>query len=113
MADPGNPSTDTDSEESEASKAKPKATSRRVTPPKAKNAQSARYTAKGTNSQHQGPSPQWVPILMFSLWGLGLLVIILNYMTVLPGATATASGWYLISGLVALLAGIIVATQYR
>lgn len=88
-------------------------TSRRVTPPKTKLEQSARYTAKGTHSQHQQPSPQWVPVLMFGLWGVGLLIIILNYMVTLPGATATGSGWYLIAGLVALLGGIVVATQYR
>lgn len=92
---------------------KAKTGSKRVTPPKARSEQSARYTAKGTNSTHKGPSPRWVPVLMFSLWALGLLIIILNYMTVLPGATANASGWYLIAGLVSLLAGIVVATQYR
>lgn len=111
MAETGKQSADSGSGETEAPKAK--VTSRRVTPPKAKTTQSSRYTAKGTQSQHKGPSPQWVPVLMFTLWGLGLLVIILNYMTLLPGAQDTASGWYLIAGLVSLLAGIIVATQYR
>lgn len=93
--------------------AKASTTSRRVTPPKAKLEQSSRYTAKGTQSQHQQPSPQWVPVLMFALWGVGLLIIILNYMVTLPGANATGSGWYLIAGLIALLGGIVVATQYR
>ncbi|MEZ5311410.1 MAG: cell division protein CrgA [Microthrixaceae bacterium] len=107
-----------DSKESAASKpsgsTKPKTTtSKRVTPPKAKLEQSARYTAKGTQSEHKGPSPQWVPVLMFSLWAIGFLIIVLNYMTVLPGATAKASGWYLITGLILLLVGIVVATQYR
>lgn len=102
-------------EEEPTSKPKPKAaaTSRRVTPPKAKLDQSTRYTAKGTHSQHKKVSPTWVPVLMFALWGVGLLIIILNYMVTLPGATATGSGWYLIAGLVALLGGIVVATQYR
>ena len=107
-----------DSKESGAPKSsgstKPKTTtSKRVTPPKAKLEQSARYTAKGTQSEHKGPSPQWVPVLMFSLWAIGFLIIVLNYMTVLPGATAKASGWYLITGLILLLVGIVVATQYR
>ncbi len=50
---------------------------------------------------------------MFALWGLGLLVIILNYMQILPGATDGGNGWYLVGGLGSILAGIIVATQYR
>ncbi|MGB6057884.1 MAG: cell division protein CrgA [Microthrixaceae bacterium] len=85
----------------------------RVTPPKATQAeQSARYTAKGTSSTKAGPSPQWVPLLMFGLWIVGLLLIILNYMGVLPGAE-DGNGWYLVTGLVAMLGGIMVATQYR
>jgi hypothetical protein len=50
---------------------------------------------------------------MFGLWGAGLLVIILNYMELLPGTTGGGNGWYLVGGLVAILAGIMVATQYR
>jgi uncharacterized membrane protein len=50
---------------------------------------------------------------MFSLWGAGLLVIVLNYMSVLPGSQDGGNGWYLVGGLVAILAGIMVSTQYR
>lgn len=89
----------------------------RVTPPKAKQAAKqaagpARYTPKATQAKH-GPSPRWVPVLMFGLWGLGLLLIVLNYMGVLPGASDGSNGWYLIAGLGSVLAGIMVATQYR
>jgi hypothetical protein len=55
-------------------------------------------------------SPWWVPALMFTLLGLGVLMIILNYVNVLPGGT---SNWYLGGGLLAILLGIIVATQYH
>ena len=54
-----------------------------------------------------------MPILMFGLWAAGLLVIILNYMGVLPGAADGGNGWYLVAGLVSILGGIMVATQYR
>ena len=54
-----------------------------------------------------------MPILMFALWGVGLLVIILNYMGVMPGGGEDGSGWYLIAGLVSILGGIMVATQYH
>lgn len=113
MAKSQNRGTSAPDEGAEETKPRPRPTSKRVTPPKAKLEQSSRYTAKGTRSQHMEPSPQWVPVLMFALWGVGLLIIILNYMVTLPGATATGSGWYLIAGLVALLGGIVVATQYR
>lgn len=113
MAKPQKRETSSSAVDAEESKPKPRAASKRVTPPKAKLEQSARYTAKGTQSQHQKPSAQWVPIVMFALWGLGLLIIVLNYMVTLPGAGATGNGWYLIAGLIALLGGIVVATQYR
>jgi hypothetical protein len=50
---------------------------------------------------------------MFSLWGIGLLMILLNYMGVLPGSADNGNGWYLVGGLAAILGGIITATQYR
>jgi len=50
---------------------------------------------------------------MFTLWILGLLMIVLNYMGLLPGAGDDGNGWYLVGGLVSILAGIMVATQYR
>jgi len=50
----------------------------------------------------------WVPIVMFSLLGAGFLAIILNYTETLPGAP---TGWYLLGGLVGILAGIVTATQ--
>jgi hypothetical protein len=50
---------------------------------------------------------------MFGAWGFGLLVIILNYMQVLPGTESGGNGWYLVAGLGSILAGIMVATQYR
>jgi hypothetical protein len=88
----------------------------KVVPPKAKAkvkaAESSRVTPPASASRRVGPSPRWVPILMFALWGIGLLLIVLNYMGVLPGAE-DGSGWYLIAGLVSILAGIMVATQYR
>jgi hypothetical protein len=86
-------------------------TSKRVTP-KADQRPSGRYTPPRTGAV-KGPSPRWVPILMFGLWGLGLLVIVLNYMGVLPGSSDGGNGWYLVTGLAAILGGIMVATQYR
>jgi len=71
-----------------------------------------RYTAP-VPAAKKGPSPRWVPVLMFALWGIGLLMIIGNYMGVLPGSGDAGNGWYLVGGLGAILGGIITATQYR
>ena len=69
--------------------------SKRYTPPKATYA--------------PGPSPWWVPALMFGLLIVGALVIMLNYM----GVFGPADNLRLVIGLVFILGGIITATQYR
>jgi hypothetical protein len=69
---------------------------------------SSRYTPPVP--KYEKVSPPWVPVLMFALLGLGALVILVNYLGVLPGGT---ENWYLVVGLVLILAGIGVATQYR
>ncbi|HKY16047.1 MAG TPA: hypothetical protein VJM33_14065 [Microthrixaceae bacterium] len=95
--------------------AKAPATTSRTTPkgggPKGggQAAPSRRYTPPTPNTA-QMPSPLWVPVLMFTFFGAGFLAIFLNYTEILPGAP---SGWWLIGGLGAILAGIITATQLR
>ena len=69
---------------------------------------SGRYTPPVPT--YQKSSPVWVPVLMFTFWGLGLVVIIANYIDLVPGDT---SNWYLLAGLGLILAGILTATQYR
>jgi len=70
---------------------------------------STRYTPPSL-TKAQMPSPMWVPVLMFVFFGVGVLLIFLNYTGVMPGAP---DGWYLVGGLGAILFGIITATQYR
>jgi hypothetical protein len=55
-------------------------------------------------------SPRWVPVLMFSTLGLGLAMIVLNYLTVLPGSAST---WYLLGGIGLIFVGFVTATTYR
>lgn len=90
-------------------------------PPKHRVANS-RVTAKGTRPANDRPapttssgyvptgkvSPAWVPIAMFGFLGVGALMIIINYVDLLPGGT---SNWYLLGGLGLILAGIVTATQ--
>jgi hypothetical protein len=84
-----------------------------------------RTTPKGSASDRPPPSsrytppipremkvsPIWVPILMFGFLGLGLVTIFLNYMGLVPGGET--NNWYLLGGLGCILAGILIATQYR
>lgn len=70
---------------------------------------SARYTPPVPGGSNP-PSPTWVPVLMFGLFGVGMATLILNYVSLLPGAV---SNWYLLVGLLMILGGIITATRYR
>jgi hypothetical protein len=56
------------------------------------------------------PSPMWVPVTMFTLLGLGMVIVIVNYLSVLPGGAKNA---YLFVGLGLITAGFLLATQYR
>ena len=55
-------------------------------------------------------SPHWYGWLILDLMAFGILVIVLNYLLVLPGS---ASSWYLVLGLVTLFSGFYLATRYR
>ena len=69
---------------------------------------SARYTPPTPKLVKM--SPPWVPWLMGILLGLGSLMIVMNYLSILPGAT---NNGYLLGGLGLILTGIITATQWR
>ncbi|MDQ6697237.1 MAG: cell division protein CrgA [Actinomycetota bacterium] len=69
---------------------------------------SGRYTPP-TAADLNAPSRLWVPVLMFSMLGVGALLIILNYV----GALGGVNNVWLVVGLACILAGIITATQYR
>lgn len=76
-----------------------------------------RYTAPEQSGKYTPPvprgvrkSPRWFGVAVLGLLVLGVLVILLNYLTVLPGAT---SAWYLVTGLVMIFAGFVMATRYH
>jgi hypothetical protein len=74
----------------------------RVTPK-----QNKRYTPPVPRSEKV--SPLWVPIVMFGSLGLGMLVILANYVDLLPGHGP--SNMYLLAGLVLITIGFITATK--
>lgn len=69
---------------------------------------SKRYTPP-KSTYAQGPSPWWVPTLMFGFLILGALIIMLNYV----GLFGEPANLRLVIGLGFILGGIITATQYR
>jgi hypothetical protein len=69
---------------------------------------SARYTKPIPQSAKV--SPPWLGPLILGLLVVGVLVIILNYIGLLPGDT---SNWYLFLGLGFITAGFLTATAWK
>ena len=65
---------------------------------------------KATPAKAKGPSPTWYVVLMFGLMALGVIVIIANYIGVLPGGTDNK---YLIAGLAGIAIGFGMTLNYR
>lgn len=131
-ADPASSDGSAASDASAAPPVKRKVVSKRVTPKGGVQAKSTSRSTKGSTAAHAhapegddagyssrytpptakyaaGPSPWWVPALMFGLLIVGALIIMLNYM----GVFGDADNVRLIIGLVFILGGIITATQLR
>ena len=81
------------------SKKRKKVAKRRPTPPK-----------RVDPVQEKGPSPTWYVATMFALMGVGVLLILSNYVTLLPGSPSNA--WLLI-GLAGIAAGFAMTLNYR
>src|SRR5207247_4402396 len=86
--------------------AKPVKRGGRTTPKKAVT--SGRYTPPIPRKKKV--SPVWVPALMFTCLLVGVVLIVINYLGVLPGGT---QNMYLLIGLGLITAGFLTATQYR
>jgi hypothetical protein len=70
--------------------------------------QSGRYTRPVPRTVRR--SAPWFGPAILVMMVLGILMILLNYLTVLPGAVSV---WYLVAGLVVIFAAFIMATTYR
>jgi len=84
----------------------PKADTRRQTT--AGTTVSGRYTAPVPMDYRH--SPWWVPATMLTFFAIGLLMIVLNYMSLLP---SSPTNWYLLGGLGFIVCGFAISTQYR
>ncbi len=86
-------------------------------PGKPHSTSTGRVTPKAT-SRYTPPVPKadkvsskWVPIVMFTSLGLGMLVILTNYVDLLPGDGP--SNMYLLLGLGLITLGFVTATNYH
>jgi hypothetical protein len=68
-----------------------------------------RYTAPPPKKAP--PSKLWVPAAMVTLLACGLIVIVTNYLNLLPGADT--ENRYLLLGIVLISGGFLMATDYR
>ncbi len=101
-------------------KSKTRRSSKGPTPPKlSKQSQkkSSDNKAAASSGRYTPPIPRKFKksdprmlYLIFGLLGLGVLLILLNYLDLLPGGV---SSWYLLVGLVLISGGFFVATGYR
>ncbi len=94
--------------------ARPTAKGGRATP---KGGAGASVNTRTTTGRYTAPipeeyrsSPWWVPAIMLGLFGIGVLAILLNYLSLLPGSP---SNWYLLGGLGGIILGFISATRYH
>jgi len=78
--------------------------------PQSKSKRTTRGPGPVPAKRRPRPSPQWWAPAFLGLIALGVLVIVLNYLAVLPGAV---TGWYLVAGFVLLLGGFVMATKWR
>jgi hypothetical protein len=76
-----------------------------------------RYTPPEEGGRYTPPipkdvrhSPRWYGVTVLVLMVLGVLMILLNYLGVLPGSVTV---WYLIGGLGVIFVGFLMATRYR
>ena len=76
-------------------------------PGRATTPTSGRYTQRTPKSAKV--SPRWYAPVFLGLLVLGILVILLNYLSVF----GTPSGWGLLIGLVIIATGFAMATRYR
>ena len=70
--------------------------------------QTGRYTRPIPKDTRR--SPRWWGPACIGLLVLGVVLLVGNYLTLLPGAV---SPWYLVGGLVAIVAGFVALTRLR
>jgi LPXTG-motif cell wall-anchored protein len=84
--------------------------------PKSKNRAKktrSRYDLHPARKQHTKKSPRWYGPLILTVMGAGVVVIVLNYMGIMPGTGHQTSSLFLIGGLALIGLGFIGTTFWR
>jgi Cell division protein CrgA len=84
-------------------------TPKKAAPKKAAPTTSGRYTAP--SPKKAPPSKLWLPVTMFTMLGTGMVVVIANYLSLLPGGDPQNS--YLFIGLGLIAGGFLLSTRLR
>ena len=76
-----------------------------------------RYTSAEEKGKYTPPipkevrrSPRWYGPAILLFFVVGVLMVLLNYLSVLPGSVTV---WYLVGGLGMIFIGFLMATRYR
>ncbi|SHE54300.1 Uncharacterised protein family (UPF0233) [Ferrithrix thermotolerans DSM 19514] len=75
---------------------------------RSKRPTAGRYTPPKPKSARK--SPRWYLWLIFAPLLLGALLIVVNFLSILPGGEST---WYLLAGMALMGLGFAFATKYR
>jgi hypothetical protein len=74
---------------------------------------SERYRLDPDRKQRPKPSPRWYGPLILSIMGIGVVMIVANYMGVLPGTSTAPRNAYLFGGLGLIALGFLGTTRWR
>jgi LPXTG-motif cell wall-anchored protein len=72
-----------------------------------------RYQLEPQKKQRSKASPKWYGPVILIVMGIGVAVIVLNYMQLMPGTGGQANNWYLFGGLGLILLGFVGTMYWR
>jgi Cell division protein CrgA len=74
---------------------------------------SDRYRLDPDRKQRHKASPRWYGPLILTIMGIGVVMIVANYMGILPGTSASPRNAYLFGGLALIAIGFLGTTRWR
>jgi hypothetical protein len=83
---------------------------------KSRTRRSGRYQLEPQKKQRARVSPKWYGPVVLIVMGIGVAMIVLNYMQLLPGTSGVgqqANNWYLFGGLGLILLGFVGTMYWR
>ncbi|MGL4174202.1 MAG: cell division protein CrgA [Actinomycetota bacterium] len=81
--------------------------------PESKGRKKVDYTPPPTRSSGPMPSPRWYAPLMVALFAIGLVYIVVFYLTSGRFPLQSIGGWNVVVGFGIIMAGFMLATRWR